>query len=614
VLAVATHLSTARAARRLLAGGLGILVSVASAWAQPVPLTRPDHIGSNPHATANRYAPPARKPWLPKLLSDADAARYQRIFALQDNGEWQQADRLIEKLRSKVLLGHVHFQRYLHPTAYKSKYGELSAWLQSYADHPAAYRVYSLAQKRRPSGAKYLRVPVFGQEHIRHYFGEKPSRSQVASAKHRQIAQSIRAKIARSQLTVASLMIDRSSLPAAIADRLRAQTALGWLAMSRSQTAFDLASRAAARSRTRTAMPDWVAGLAAYRLRDYSNAAKHFGLHAKSKEAGDWTAPAGAYWAARAETKQGHHQIAQQWLRLAAKHPYTFYGQLALAQLGQPTPYRPVASSVSNADIAHIRRLPGGDRVLALLQIGQIRLADEELLQQLHKVSVASLRRIVAFAEAAKLPQTAMRGAFRLSGNSDEFLPGAMYPMPEWRPHDGFKLDQALIWAFVRQESVFNPRATSGAGARGLMQLMPTTANYIAGDDRFVGKRRDALYNPSLNLSLGQNYLRYLMDKKMIGQDLFRLTVAYNAGVGNLAAWQRDGLLADDPLLFIEMLPLLETRLFVERVIANYWIYRALMGQRRPSIKALLRDEWPKYSEQDRPLIELAEDFSRVSR
>ena len=101
------------------------------------------------------------------------------------------------------------------------------------------------------------------------------------------------------------------------------------------------------------------------------------------------------------------------------------------------------------------------------------------------------------------------------------------------------------------------------------MQLMPRTANYIAGEKRFSGKSRDFLYEPSMNLALGQRYLRYLMRKGHVGQDLFRLLAAYNAGVGNLKRWDKRGSLSKDPLMFIETLPILETRLFVERVMAN---------------------------------------------
>ena len=144
-------------------------------------------------------------------------------------------------------------------------------------------------------------------------------------------------------------MIDNSGLPAGIADRLRAQAALGWLAMGQSETALTPAGTAAERSRAQTAMPDWLAGLAPYPLPQYERAARHFGLHARSKQAGEWTIPAGAFWAARSEAKRGRHEAATPRLRLAARHPYTFYGQLALAKPGLATPPRPTATKVNPA-------------------------------------------------------------------------------------------------------------------------------------------------------------------------------------------------------------------------------------------------------------------------
>ncbi len=548
-------------------------------------------------------------------LSKDDADRYQRIFAFQEKGDWQQANQEIAHLDSKLLLGHVQFQRHMHPTAYRASYPELSAWLKRYNDHPGAYRAYSLANRRQPAGSPALTVPVFGQEHLRHLLGERTrSVRQVQSAAHRQIAQTIRARIARNHLTIAAQMIDRSELPAAYADRLRANVARGWLALGKSGKATELAAKAAERSRDRTSIPDWIAGLSAFQSRQFSRAERHFGLHAESKLAGDWNQAAGAFWAARSATEQGRGRQATQWLKLAAKHPYTFYGQLALEQLGQSiTPARYLTPATA-LDVGRLQKLEAGRRVFALVQAGQIRLADEELLQLLSNASPPLARSITAIAEAASLPQAAMRGAFYLASMQETPATTALYPRPDWQPQGGFALDQALIWAFVRQESVFNPRATSGAGARGLMQLMPTTANYVAGEERFQGAHRDVLYDPTLNLSLGQQYLRYLMAKDLVANDLFRLTVAYNAGIGNLNNWQREGLLASDPLMFIETLPLLETRLFVERVMANYWIYRALMGQPRPSLQALLRGQWPKYRSQELAQVELAEDRSHGNR
>ena len=87
----------------------------------------------------------------PKIIGHTDIDLYQEIFAVQEDGDWKTADRLIARLRDRVLMGHVMAQRYLHPTKYRSKYKELKAWMGKYADHPDAPRLYKLARRRQPA-------------------------------------------------------------------------------------------------------------------------------------------------------------------------------------------------------------------------------------------------------------------------------------------------------------------------------------------------------------------------------------------------------------------------------------------------------------------------------
>ena len=90
--------------------------------------------------------------FLPSVLQAADVLRYRQIFALQTDGQWAAADKLIAATDNKILLGHVQAQRYLHPR-YRSHYTELSQWLKLYGDHPDAARLYDLALRRKPSQA-----------------------------------------------------------------------------------------------------------------------------------------------------------------------------------------------------------------------------------------------------------------------------------------------------------------------------------------------------------------------------------------------------------------------------------------------------------------------------
>ena len=124
-------------------------------------------------------------------------------------------------------------------------------------------------------------------------------------------------------------------------------------------------------------------------------------------------------------------------------------------------------------------------------------------------------------------------------------------------------LAAADVFAIVRQESRFLPRAKSPCGARGLMQLMPGTARQVAGQVRVSLGAVDNLYRPDMNIRLGTHYLSWLMRR----YDHKELSVAaYNAGPGNIDKWQK--LFGDLPIdVFCELIPFAETRDYVQRVL-----------------------------------------------
>ena len=138
------------------------------------------------------------------------------------------------------------------------------------------------------------------------------------------------------------------------------------------------------------------------------------------------------------------------------------------------------------------------------------------------------------------------------------------------------------------------------------MQLMPRTAGFVAKDRRYRGAKRSHLFRPEVNLELGQKYVEMLLANPKIKGDLFQLAVAWNGGPGNLSKWLRRTDYRNDPLLFIEGIPSKETRIFIERVLANLWIYRDRLGQPKPSLDAIAAGEWPLYTPLDRPSLTLA--------
>jgi soluble lytic murein transglycosylase-like protein len=147
----------------------------------------------------------------------------------------------------------------------------------------------------------------------------------------------------------------------------------------------------------------------------------------------------------------------------------------------------------------------------------------------------------------------------------------------------------------MRQESAFNPSAKSKAGARGLMQLMPSTARLMGGRD---GAKK-AITDPAKNIELSQRYIEMLLKDPGIDGNLFLLAAAYNGGPGKAMRWERQSDHRDDPLLLLESIPSRETRAYIKRIMANLWMYRARLKQSNPELDQLASGEWPVYAAQD---------------
>jgi soluble lytic murein transglycosylase-like protein len=242
-------------------------------------------------------------------------------------------------------------------------------------------------------------------------------------------------------------------------------------------------------------------------------------------------------------------------------------------------------------------------RAIALMQVGERDLARRELLGVDGWRDPQTAAALLTIAERGGLSAMALRLGTRLARDPDNGWPAAtvnaaLYPIPPWRPATGFRVDRALLYALMRRESAFDPEARSGAGARGLLQLMPATATYIARRENFRYRGRRELHRPDLNLDLAQRYIGYLSDYAFVDDNLIAIAAAYNGGPGNLLKWQKHTA-TEDPLLFIETLPARETRMFVERVLTNFWVYRHRLGQPIPSLQAIAAGRWPRYESSD---------------
>ena len=539
-----------------------------------------------------------------QTLSGDDADRYRHILDLQDSARFHDADAEIARLGDRMLMGHVLANRFLHPS-YVTRFDELAEWLNTYNDHPQAARIYALALKKKPAGAPTPTPSSFVTPTAQVSSAViQPTTKSLSSAERAQ-ANALRQRVlllAQRDSHVQALRLLESAeaqklFTSGEIDRLRADVASRlFLSGKDDELALDTAKDAA--SGDEAYMANWTAGLAAWRLGSYSEAARRFQALADAPNISPWNASAGAFWAARANLLAGNPDRYNPWMRKAASYPRTFYGILAQKTFGSDPSFLWTPPVLTKAQFTLLANDRIGKRALGLLAVGEIDGAVSELFALTLDADSETVAAVLALAEHARLPDLALKVANAVCDDADrDKIPGmdvALYPVPPWQPKGGFIVDRALVYAFTRQESAFNPRARSWAGASGLMQLMPATARAMATRN---GSPADAnrLYNPDVNMMLGQTYLRYLMEYEPIGANLFLVAAAYNGGPGSLQRWQREVNYNDDPLLFVASIPVRETRLFIERVMANLWVYQLRLGQTTPTLDALASHRWPLY-------------------
>lgn len=547
---------------------------------------------------------------LPGILGPADKARYRQIFDLQQVGRWKQANRLIADLEDPVLAGHVDYQRLMHPTAWRSTYRELHEWLGRYADHPLSDKVYKLAERRRPaSGWKPLSRPravslqidgtiaAPGRENL-----AKPEQAQL-SRHDRKMLSSIRRLVYRNAPTRALKNMgegDGRRMGSDARALAHAQIARGYLTagyVNKAIHAAELAMKGTGPGRMKGA---FLAGISYWAEDRKEEAHAAFGI-ALGPEDGPLTGQesAAGVWRARSALATGDFLQVLPALRRASLAPRDMYGQIAGRLLARQPGFDWGPPPLSQQQLAAMMQFSGVRRALALAEVGQIGLADMELRLMAKRANQAGLDALLRLAAHIDAPATALRFARRRLNSHGERHDPALYPAPEWPLSPEVHVDRALVYAIARRESGFDPLARSSAGARGVMQLMPATARYVA---RIAGQPRptnSSLHDPYLNIRLGQAYIRYVLKAVRPQENLVLAIAAYNAGPGNAAKWAAKKGVAQDPLLFLELMGSAETRTFARDVLSSLWIYRDRLGQSSPSLDALAAGRWPLYQSLD---------------
>lgn len=547
----------------------------------------------------------------PKPLRPDDVVLMRRTFASQAHGDIASSIRSDFALEDRLLMGTALADRYLG-SHHRATTGELSEWLKRYGDQPDAPAVHRLLMVRWPKDVAPPPAPETGA--LVHAADTTPVPEDIEQSvndmvRDRVLDRTVLDQAQRGNVASALRLIStaRKILPA-YASRLRAEVAQVLFIGNEDVDALRVArmSFSDVADTDQSSLGFYVGGLAAWRLGRIDQARILFENGAKAPNTSARLRAASAFWASRASRSMHDAVATVQWLRLAARERLTFHGLLARRILRMDSGMLPSREPLAQADVDAIAATPQGWRAFALLQIGQADHAEAEFRSLWPRASADPVfgRSLQMVVSAVGLTDCAAQMATLLQSRDGLSHEASRFPVPRLRPAGGFIIDPALVYALTRLESNFDTGAISPAGARGLMQIMPATAQYITGDLFYTP---DRLHEPASNLNIGQRYVTYLARQDVIGNDLLRVLASYNSGPGSFGRWGPGIRDDNDPLLFIEAIPVAETRAFVQHALVYSWIYAAQLHLPAASLEDLSAGEFPRFtpSEPERKMASL---------
>lgn len=357
------------------------------------------------------------------------------------------------------------------------------------------------------------------------------------------------------------------------------------------------AMRSAGRNRI---LAQWYIGWCHFMLKDYAAANADFDELLRSGAKGARIEDRVLYWKGRALSGMNLREEARASYRdVLEKYPRGYYAELARRRISgdvrslgdfplahgawkKAQAWKPEALSQAKGDF-HIARAIELDRLGLHAEVArELGNADFNRNAAAAEVGLWLAWKNYAHDIAYRLAYRKYRGLLKRDPAGDNLsrfvweqaLPKAYYPVVRRLDSNG-DIDPMLVWSIMRNESTFKPRVISPAGAVGLMQLMPTTANLMAHD---LGEGKVSvtdLYRPATNIAYGITYLDKLAG--LFPGNAVAVIASYNAGEQAVGRWLENGSY-DDIEEWIEEIPYLETNLYVKKVLTTYWWYQRLYG------------------------------------
>lgn len=524
----------------------------------------------------------------PTVLDNSEKQTFIAIYQAIKAQKWDEAEKLIDKAPQGPMAAMARAEYYLAPNSPKVDAERLQALLQSAPYLPQAEQLAAMAKKR---GADALP----DRPGIRRFswLGGAPKRDLPANAANDGLRSELQVFIKNDDPASAERLLESKAIELSTdaMTELRYRVAWSYYIENDDQSARRVAALARVAGGDWATQASWAYGLASWRLKDYPAAFEAFDTVARFATNDDLKA-AGLFWSARAAMAAKQPQQVQPRMQHAAKLPETFYGLLASESLGME-PIAKKAAKISKLDWNALKDQENAVLAVALTEVGQTKLADEALRHQAKIGDARQHANLAQLAGSLNLASTQFwMGHYGPSRDQSNAM--ARYPMPNWEPTGGWRVTPALVYAHALQESTFRTDVISPAGARGLMQVRPGTAQDIARarGASFVASELD---RPSVNLEYGQSYLEKLRDMPSTGGLLPKVIAAYNAGPTPLSRWNLEIRDNGDPLLFVESIPYWETRGYVSTILRNYWIYEMRENKASGSLKGLAQYLWPNF-------------------
>ncbi len=532
----------------------------------------------------------------PQVLNADDVALYRQIMAAERSGQYSRAKTLFAKVSDTSLEGYAEAQHFLSASPSSLTVEPLVAWLTQYRDLPIADRIYRLAvahatktvrrHHKKIKVAIVTNIPTPSGVGRRTGGYEDPELYEPypSAGAAREVMPGILAAIKAGQPDQATALLQSVQTTCTPTDAaiLSHRIAASYRAEGRDADAYRLAS-----SISDPSVPQllWDAGFAAYRLKDWANAEAWLEKLAETTTAQNSLRAQGAFWAARAHMQSGDPLKVVTLLNFAAEKQPSFYGLIAERILGIDTQTGFADAILNQNDFHDLMAVPAARRAVALWQIGESEFVGPEL----NRAFVDNNERLdpamAALARAIGVPNIELRASEKSAARG--IMLTGLFPVPPYNPDGGYRIDSSLVLAFARIESRFQTQATSPVGARGLMQVMPATASKLGVSDP------DSLYDPGTALSVGQKYIEQLLNR--LDGNLLELGGAYNAGPMAVSRWRTTKAGGEDPLLFVESIPVAETRSYVKRLMVYHWLYRRRFGQDAKSLEDTAQGAWPTY-------------------